>query len=81
VNVLMRLPESVTNNMKQEFRPLECICGSSEIVLAEGESGLTALKCEGCGHVGPAAYEASYVECVMMWNGEVVKYEALLEEN
>ena len=79
MTVLMRLTESITNNMKQQSRPLECICGSSDIALVEGDNCTTCLRCEGCGHSGPGSHEADYVSCVLDWNVQISHFEDLLE--
>lgn len=80
MSVIMRLPESITNNMKRQFRPINCICGSSEIVMEETEDRVICLSCVGCGHHGPGSFEADYVSCVLTWNNEVLRFEELLEE-
>ena len=79
MTVIMRLPDSVTRNMKEQFRPIECICGCSEIVMIEEPDHIFSLACIDCGHHGPGKYESDYVSCVMAWNAEVMQFEELLE--
>ena len=81
IATIMRLSDAITNNKKNTFKPIGCICGGDDLILTENETRMIYIHCEECGHNGPSKFEANYVWCVMKWNEEVMRYESLLEDS